>query len=86
MPVAHSVHMKETYENLNILLQKINYTAHAWMLCGDLKVVYMFLGQQKGFTKFPCFICEWDSRTRDLHWSKKQWPVRKTNICNLILL
>jgi len=77
LPVAHSVHMKETYENLDKILHHINYTAHDWMLCGDLKVISMLLGQQKGFTKFPCFICEWDSRARDQHWSKKQWPVRK---------
>ena len=50
------------------------------MLCGDLKVVSMLLGQQKGFTKFRCFICEWDRRARDLHWSKKE---RRKN-CNLI--
>lgn len=78
LPVAHSVHMKETYENLDMILQKINYAAHDWMLCGDLKVVCMLLGQQKGFTKFPCFICEWDSRARDRHWSTKHWPARKT--------
>jgi len=51
--------MKGTYENLNIILQKINYTAHDWILCGDLKVISMLLGQQKGFAKFPCFICDW---------------------------
>ena len=45
-PDAHSVHMKET-KNLLIILQIINYTAHDWMLYGDLKVVSMLLGQQK---------------------------------------
>ena len=35
------------------------------MICGDLKVVAMLLGQQNGFTKFLCFLCEWDSSTRD---------------------
>ena len=71
LPVAHSVHMKEIYENLNIILQKINYTAHDWMQCGDLNVISMLLGQQKGFTKFQCFICEWDSRARDLYIGSK---------------
>jgi hypothetical protein len=25
-PIAHSVHMKETYENMDLLLKRINYT------------------------------------------------------------
>ena len=76
VPVAHSVHLKETYENLELLLKKINYQEHQWMLCGDLKVLCMLLGQQGGYTKFPCFICEWDSRARDRHWTQKEWPSR----------
>lgn len=78
IPVGHSVHMKESYENLEIVLNKIDYSAHGWMICGDLKVLCMLLGQQGGFTKFPCFLCEWDSRARDQHWCKKNWPKRKS--------
>lgn len=80
IPVGHSVHMKESYENLEIVLTKIDYSAHGWMICGDLKVLCMLLGQQGGFTKFPCFLCEWDSRARDQHWCKKSWPKRKSLI------
>jgi hypothetical protein len=54
VPVAHLVHHKETYENLGQLLEKINYKQHQWMVCGDLKVLCMLLGQQQGYTKFPC--------------------------------
>lgn len=78
IPVGHSVHMKESYENLEIVLNKIGYSAHGWMICGDLKVTCMLLGQQGGFTKFPCFLCEWDSRARDQHWCRKNWPVRES--------
>lgn len=46
-----------------LLLQKINYPGHHWQLCGDIKVVSMVLAQQNGFTNFPFFICEWDSRS-----------------------
>lgn len=65
IPVGHSVHMKESYENLEIVLTKIDYSGHGWMICGDLKVLCMLLSQQGGFTKFPCFLCEWDSRAID---------------------
>jgi hypothetical protein len=44
------VHLKESYENLELVLTKIGYTAHDW-ICGDLKVLRMLLGQQAGYTK-----------------------------------
>ena len=50
--VAHSVHLKETYKTLEQLLEKINYKQHQWMVCGDLKVLCMLLGQQQGYTKW----------------------------------
>ena len=30
-----------------------------------------------GYTKFPCFLCFWDSRARAQHWIKQDWPVRE---------
>lgn len=68
--------MQETYENMDILLQKIDYKTHRWQLCGDLKILTIFLGQQSGFTKFPCYLCLWDSRDRENHFVKKNWPTR----------
>ena len=38
----------------------------------------MLLGQQSGFTKYPCFMCEWDSRERSNHWIKREWPLRES--------
>ncbi|GFU97438.1 uncharacterized protein TNCV_1912931 [Trichonephila clavipes] len=36
------------------------------------------LGQQRRYTKFPCFMCPWDSRDKQHHWSQKVvWPVRE---------
>lgn len=78
VPVGHSVHLKETYQNLDVVLNNISYSTHKWMICGDLKVISMLLGQQSGYTKYPCFLCEWDSRDRKQHYIKKEWQVRKT--------
>ena len=25
----------------------------------------------------PCFLCEWDSRARNQHWEKQNWPPRQ---------
>lgn len=77
IPVAHSVQMKETFENMKILLRHIQYEEHKWLICGDFKVIGILLGQQAGFTKMPCFLCEWDSRAKQRHWSVKVWPQRR---------
>jgi hypothetical protein len=42
-----------------------------------LKVIGLLLGQQRGYTKFPCFLCEWDSIARDKHWDTVHWPERE---------
>ena len=79
VPVAHSVEMKETYDNMKILLKEIKYEEHNWLICGDLKVISILLGMQSGYTKYPCFLCLWDSRADDLHYKQKLWPAR-TNL------
>ena len=45
-------------------------------MCGDLKVVAILLGQQRGYTKYPCFLCLWDSRADGLHYKQREWPTR----------
>ena len=47
-------------------------------ICGDLKVIALLLGLQQGFKKYCCFICEWDSRAQSLHYSRNDWPARKS--------
>lgn len=76
VPLAHGVHVKETYENLKNLLQQIQYAEHSCKICADLKVVRMLLGMQASYTKFYCFICKWDSRSRGKHYTQKEWPKR----------
>lgn len=39
-------------------------------------MVNFLVGQQSGYTKYPCFLCLWDSRARTQHWRKKNWPER----------
>jgi len=78
IPVGHSVHNEESYENMKILMEAINYDKFKWQICSDLKVIALLLGLQQGFTKYCSFICEWDSRDRSLHYSTKDWPARKS--------
>ena len=78
IPLAHSTCMKESYENMKILLSKLQYSTHTWKICVDFKVLNMILGQQSGFTKYPCFMCEWDSRDKSNYWIKRDWPLRES--------
>ena len=88
IPLAHSIQLKESYKTMKILLTKLKYTDHAWKLCVDIKVLNMLQGQQSGYTKFPCLLCDWDSRDR----IKRDWPTRESptlgqkNIINPILV
>ena len=63
--LAHSTKLIESYETLKLVLGKIKYHEHEWQIRGNLKVIGLLLGQQRGYTIFPCFLCEWDSRDRD---------------------
>ena len=57
-----------------------------------VKVLNMLLGQQFGFTKYPCFMCEWDSMGKINHLIKRDWPLRESltpgyrNILHLALV
>ena len=44
IPAGHSVHNKESYENMKILMEAINYDKFKWQICGDLKVIALLLG------------------------------------------
>jgi len=71
IPIAHSVKAKETYKSVKHALQLISYQQHKWIACVGLKTVCFLLGQQLGYTKYPCFLCLWDSRAKSEHWERK---------------
>nr|CAI5835337.1 unnamed protein product [Callosobruchus analis] len=77
IPIAHSTKLKEEYNTIGLVLQKIKYHEHQWLICVDLKMVNFLLGQQSGYTKYPCFLCLWDSRDKTHHWLRKDWPLRE---------
>lgn len=78
IPVAHDVGLKETYENMQLILKAVNYNAQLWRICGDLKVIGLLLGLQDGFTKYCYFLYLWDSRETSKHYLVKDWPIRDT--------
>ena len=34
------------------------------------------VGSTRGYTKYPCVLCLWDSRANNEHWIREQWPKR----------
>ena len=92
IPIRYAVNTKETYATMAHLLEIIKYREHNWKVCGDLKVVGLLLGLQSGFTKYSCFLCLWDSRAREHHYKRKEWPLREEftpgqlNVCQRPLI
>lgn len=78
VPVAYSTNMKETYENIARVLEFLKYAEHSWQISADLKVIGILTGMQPGYTKFCCFLCEWDSRDKEYHYEQKDWALRTT--------
>ena len=64
IPIGHSVQMKESYDSMKQVFEKLKYSEHNWKICTVLKIVCMLPGQQGGCTKYPCFLCLWDSRAK----------------------
>ena len=70
VPVGHS---EELYDSIKMVLEKLFYSVHNWVICVDFTMVNFLLAEQSGYTKYPCFFCY--SRATDQHWMKKQWLV-----------
>jgi hypothetical protein len=75
VPLAHAANMKENYESMKLLLGKIKYNRFKQKLYGNLRVLALLLGMQLRYTKYCCYLCEWDSRDKNNHYVKL-WPKR----------
>ena len=78
IPVAYAPSTKETFATMNNILVEVDYKKYQWEFCGDFKVIAVLLGLQAGYTKYYCFLYEWDSHARGTHYSRKHWPHRKS--------
>lgn len=72
---------------MKTILNAIRYNDFNWKIVSDFKVLTILSGMQGGFTKYPCYLCEWDSRDRKNHYVQKEWPCRthslgKRNVIN----
>ena len=62
IPGGRSVHNKEPYENMKILMEAINYDKFKRQICDDLKVIALLLGLRQGFSVFVthCTAVLWE--------------------------
>ena len=72
VPIGHSVYLREENNEIKTVIDLLKYHEHNWTICMDLKMVNFLLGQQRGFTEYPCYLCMWDSRAREKHWNQKE--------------
>lgn len=62
---------------ISLVMEKINYHEYQWVICIDLKLVNVLLGQHSGYTGGPYFLCLWYSRAKHGHWTRKEWLLMK---------
>src|SRR6476619_6162634 len=48
-----------------------------------LHMLGIYARNAASITKYCCFICEWDSRARDVHYVTKNWPLRSSLVPGL---
>ena len=51
LSLAHSVHLKETYENVKTVLNVLKYEQYNWEVNGDFKMIVFLDGNAGGFQK-----------------------------------
>lgn len=87
--LAHATNMKIhttawSFRWKKLIIMTINVTFD------NLKVVALLLGMQLDYTKYCCFLCEWDSRDKKNYYEKKELPKqtsltrRNKNVINIL--
>ena len=74
--------LKYRHHNWKILyllyLTFVLYLIFNDILIISFRFVSQILRMQGGYTKSPCFLCLWDSRADDKHYTQNEWLSRKT--------
>ena len=77
IPIVYARNCKETYQSIKTILRLINYCQHNWLLCCDLKIVAILMGLKKNYCKQQCFLCLWEGRETDKHYTDHVWEKRE---------
>lgn len=82
IPIRHSMTMKKEYANIKVELERLNYRDQEWLICVDMKMVNIILELQRRLHQiaYHYFLCYWDSKAKEEHWVRKEWPSRNSLI------
>lgn len=69
VPIIYGTDIVEDYNNMEIILKLINYESHQMAI---------LMGLKKGYSKHQCFLCLWEGRSREMHYTNHKWPSRHT--------
>ena len=50
------------------------HTDSYWVVAISQTKLYSCVDLQRGYTKYPCFLCMLDCRVREKHWVEMTWP------------
>lgn len=53
---TRSIKVKKEYSVISLVMEKIKYIEHKWVICVDLKMVNFYRNQQGVYTKHSYFI------------------------------
>lgn len=62
VPLLFSTSLSESYEDIKIVLEILNYDIFNWKFIADLKVLNCVAGLNGSYCKFCCIFCLWNSR------------------------
>lgn len=80
IPIVYGRFQKEDYNTMKLILELIKYNSFKWKICCDLKVVAIVTGIRRGYSKHQCFLCTWEGRKDDLHYTDHIWKIRDTRV------
>ena len=49
----------------------MKYDQCNWEVIGDFKMIAFLMEMRGGLTKYPCYLCLWDSRDTKAHYQKQ---------------
>ena len=75
-PIGHSVCLFEENGDVKRVIELFQYDNRKWITFADLKMACFLFGQQRGYTKYLCILCKWDSRDWEKYWVETNWSPR----------
>lgn len=73
VPLFFSTTMKENHDSMVQLFEMIKYKTYKWKVCCDLKLANILCGVKRGFPKYFCFKCNWNTRQKVDHYTYDGW-------------